>query len=133
VFAPTWGWAPRSSRIRPDGSDLHQLTELDGNATHPDWSPDGTRIAFLLEDQGIYVMNADGSDLHQVVTAGRNALVHARRTALVYECSLNCDGGADGILPDARRRFGRAGRAAIDEPFVDNGDSDPQVSPTVER
>jgi Tol biopolymer transport system component len=42
--------------IKPNGSGLQQLTELDGNAFHPDWSPDGTRIVFWLEDQAIYFM-----------------------------------------------------------------------------
>jgi TolB protein len=36
----------------------------------PEWSPDGTRLAFSSTDEiqwNIYVMNADGSDLHTVV------------------------------------------------------------------
>lgn len=37
------------------------------------WSPDGTRIAFSLEDEpGIYVMDADGSDLRQISDVGRD-------------------------------------------------------------
>ena len=34
--------------IEPNGTGLRQLTHLDGNATSPHWSPDGTRIVFEL-------------------------------------------------------------------------------------
>jgi Tol biopolymer transport system component len=51
---------------RPDGSGLHQiLTDMAGSEIHPDWSPDGQRIAFVRftpEDQSeLWVVNADGS------------------------------------------------------------------------
>ena len=49
-----------------DGSNEIQLTSVPGQDSQPDWSPDGTRIAFSgLRDGNyeIYVMNADGSDL----------------------------------------------------------------------
>jgi Tol biopolymer transport system component len=50
---------------RPDGSGLHQiLTGMAGSEIHPDWSPDGQRIAFVRftpEDQSeLWVVNADG-------------------------------------------------------------------------
>jgi serine/threonine protein kinase len=50
--------------MRPDGSDLRQLTFGPGNKTQPRWSPDGKRIAFVSDVDGnkeIYIMNADGS------------------------------------------------------------------------
>src|SRR5262245_49442456 len=49
--------------IQPDGSGLTQLTSVDGSVGSPDWSPDGTRIAFGVEDAGLYVMDADGGGL----------------------------------------------------------------------
>ncbi|MEO8293325.1 MAG: hypothetical protein ABI635_09315 [Actinomycetota bacterium] len=54
--------------VRPDGSDLTQLTDDDTYEHYASWSPDGTRIAFARSrgydnvDYGsdIYVMDADG-------------------------------------------------------------------------
>ena len=55
--------------MRATGADQRDLT----NSPAPDlmpgsWSPDGTRIAFSVFQDGIYVINADGSGrrrLHQ--------------------------------------------------------------------
>ena len=52
---------------------LQRLTHLDGNAIAPDWSPDGTRIVFWLEDQALYVMNRHGGGLHEVTSSGGQA------------------------------------------------------------
>ncbi len=53
-----------------DGSDVVPLTfggEFKGQV--PDWSPDGSRIAFAAGDPGdIFVMNADGTDQHVIVS-----------------------------------------------------------------
>jgi Tol biopolymer transport system component len=49
--------------VRPNGHDLRQITQLDGDATAPDWSPDGRRIAFAFNDCSIAIMDADGSDV----------------------------------------------------------------------
>jgi Tol biopolymer transport system component len=54
--------------VRPDGTHLRQLTHVSGNAEHPDWSPDGTKIVFELgteEGCNVVLMRANGS--HQVV------------------------------------------------------------------
>jgi Tol biopolymer transport system component len=52
--------------VRPNGHGLRQITHVDGDAVRPDWSPDGSRIAFELgtADSGsVAIMNADGSDM----------------------------------------------------------------------
>jgi dipeptidyl aminopeptidase/acylaminoacyl peptidase len=48
------------------------LTDLAGGAGEPTWSPDGRRIAFVsplrgASDADIFVMSADGSNIHRLV------------------------------------------------------------------
>lgn len=60
-------------RINVDGSDERRLVETEFSTTHPDWSPDGTRISFDTEYnlQGdIYIVNSDGSNLQLLVEDG---------------------------------------------------------------
>ena len=35
--------------VRPNGRDLRQITSVEGDAVHPDWSPDGRTIVFELD------------------------------------------------------------------------------------
>jgi TolB protein len=52
--------------MRPDGSDLTQLTRTQDDEESPAWSPDGTHIAFSTDRDGnyeIYTMKADGTEL----------------------------------------------------------------------
>ena len=59
--------------INPDGTDEKRLTWTFGLEQLPAWSPDGSRIAYTAPgDNGgtrIWVMNADGSDQHQLSPA----------------------------------------------------------------
>lgn len=60
--------------IRPDGTGLRQVSVHPGGryfAFEPDWSPDGTRIAFSMYvvragQDDIYTTDPDGTDLYQV-------------------------------------------------------------------
>jgi len=49
-----------------DGSGMSQLTDLVWNSGNPDWSPDGTKLSFDSNQDGllsaVWVMNADGSN-----------------------------------------------------------------------
>ncbi|MBA3074444.1 MAG: DUF5050 domain-containing protein, partial [Anaerolineae bacterium] len=59
-------------RMDPDGSNQVNLTNDPADDFDPVWSPDGSQIAFVSNrenetpGQFIYVMNADGSELHQL-------------------------------------------------------------------
>ena len=48
--------------VRPNGHGLRQITHVDGEALNPDWSPDGSQIAFALNECSVAIMNADGTD-----------------------------------------------------------------------
>ncbi len=52
----------------------HNLTHSPYNDLTPAWSPDGSQIAYISEtpdnmNSGLYLMNADGSDPHQISNA----------------------------------------------------------------
>jgi Tol biopolymer transport system component len=49
--------------VRPNGHDLRRITHVDGDATAPDWSPDGRRIAFAVDDCSVAIMDADGNNV----------------------------------------------------------------------
>ncbi len=63
----------RIATIGIDGTGLHVITDTPSTALMPDWSPDGSRIAFQADgDNGsvdIYTMNADGTDVQVVVSS----------------------------------------------------------------
>jgi len=55
--------------MHADGTGRTQLTTHPSRDENPDWSPDGTQIAFYTERTGngqIYVMNADGTKQRRV-------------------------------------------------------------------
>ena len=58
----------------PDGTGLHKLTRTPSGTYdfNPDWSPDGTKVAFERDTPdggGIFTVNADGSRLRQITFA----------------------------------------------------------------
>lgn len=58
---------------RTDGSDRHQLVaDLAGTEIHPDWSPDGGRIAFVrftpTDQSELWVVNVDGSGAERLAS-----------------------------------------------------------------
>jgi Tol biopolymer transport system component len=52
--------------VRPNGHDLFQVTHVDGEATTPDWSPDGRWLAFSLNECNVARIHADGTEMRVV-------------------------------------------------------------------
>jgi hypothetical protein len=51
---------------KPDGSDSQRLTLNFDTETQPTWSPDGSQIAYVVNND-VWVMDANGDNQHQVV------------------------------------------------------------------
>jgi Tol biopolymer transport system component len=61
-----WDQQAHLRLIRPDGRDMHLLLPDESQEQlHPDWSPDGARIAFEMGDE-IWAAAADGTDPHRL-------------------------------------------------------------------
>jgi len=56
--------------INPDGSGRKQITSGNGGDNEPEWSPDGSKIAFVRSDTTgttrVYTMNSDGSGISKL-------------------------------------------------------------------
>lgn len=93
-------------KIRPDGSDLQQLTEADNDVRYPIWSPDGTRMAITVigktADAGhVYVFDPNRPWREQTPDE-LPPLADPRVLFVVNSWS-----------PDAERLVGRRGRAVM--------------------
>jgi TolB protein len=55
------------------GGEGTQLTNGTGNESAPNWSPDGTRVAFLA-DSALHVVSADGDDATRLSELTGNVL-----------------------------------------------------------
>ena len=82
-------WEPEHGQglylMRPDGSDAHEIaTELPGDAFHPDWSPDGKRIALDLgtDEHEIWVVDADGTNAAAIVPRSTDCAISCGDVAL---------------------------------------------------
>jgi Tol biopolymer transport system component len=144
AFAGDTGSGAEIYTMKADGTDLRRLTHLHGFASTPDWSPDGTRIVFYLAEApdkdivGIYIMNADGSDLHQVTTrevipyGGDLAAFTRDGEHLVYGCQgwdTDKCGGRSRISLMRDDGSDAPGLFLSANPFHAEGDTNPEVSP----
>ncbi len=62
--------------IDADGQGLHQISPTTLAAESPEWSPDGTRIAFVSrtgQQQDIYTFRPDGSDVLRLTSDGASS------------------------------------------------------------
>jgi TolB protein len=71
-------WKREIYTLRPDGSDVRQVSPAGGNSQGPSFSPDGQWIAFTayfdafndIHGCEIYVVRVDGSDLRRLTSNG---------------------------------------------------------------
>jgi Tol biopolymer transport system component len=90
--------------MRPDGTDVLRLTQLDPSLERPQWSPDGTKIVFQMDkpdtDCGfIEVMDYDGSNLVDITpdryvprgcTGGPSFTPNGHRIVFAAEACARC-------------------------------------------
>jgi len=61
--------------MRPDGSELHEVTKTAGNSGFPSWSPDGKRIVYRFwseSEYGLRIMNLDDGSTKQLTSGFDN-------------------------------------------------------------
>jgi Tol biopolymer transport system component len=80
--------------IDASGRNLHWLTHLRGFSNDPSWSPNGKQMVFdhkltAGDDEQVYVMNADGSNVHVAFTRP----LHGELFALGWEPKWSPNGG----------------------------------------
>jgi dipeptidyl aminopeptidase/acylaminoacyl peptidase len=66
AFQADTGGGNQIYTVRPNGHDLFQVTHVDGEATTPDWSPDGHWIAFSLNECTVAMIHPDGKGMRVV-------------------------------------------------------------------
>jgi len=105
--------------MKQNGKHKQRVTHLGGGATFPDFSPDGSTLAFNARPAGaanadIYAIDADGSDLVQLTNAagndrypawspdGTRIVFESERTGVNQVWIMNADGSAQTPSPAAR-------------------------------
>jgi len=89
-------WPPSGAEeiyvVNVDGSDYRRITYANEGFTYPDWSPDGRKLAFTKGNWRIWVMDADGGNLHEIpIDEAVNASHPAWSpdgTRIAFSCSL---------------------------------------------
>lgn len=100
-FSPDGNWITFSDqriwKIKVNGDSLTQLvSDEEGEAFFPDWSPDGSKIAFdigLGPKKGIYLMDPDGANQQRAID-GRDPAWSPEGSRLYYT------GWTDSIVTD---------------------------------
>jgi Tol biopolymer transport system component len=135
LFHADTGSGAQLYTIKPNGTDLRQLTHVSGaEAVNAEWSPDGRRIAFELAAEthaSVVIMNADGTGIRDLTPPRFRSGFHQPAFTpdghhLVAEVCIDQPTG-DGIF--IMRDDGTGLRRLTANPFPAECDSDPNVSP----
>lgn len=124
VFAPSSAFGGGIWVVSPNGS----MSMLDSSQydNHPSISYDGSKIVFdryepATKSADIYSVNADGSDLHEIVSGGANVLsvpvISPDGSSIAYWCGLpsyNPENTGCGPLTDGSYRYDGVMRVNID-------------------
>jgi Tol biopolymer transport system component len=73
VFQADTGTGYELYTIRPNGKDLRQVTNVEGDAVLADWSPDGRQIVYEHGSEDfarVEIMNTDGSNVRDLTGTG---------------------------------------------------------------
>lgn len=112
--------------VRPDGSNVRQITTVQGDAVHADWAPNGRKLVFEFAGEthaGIALINPDGSGLRDLTPTGIQG-----QPAFTPDGRHIVFGADDGIA--IMRTDGTGRRQLTQTPFPGVGsDDDPNVSP----
>jgi Tol biopolymer transport system component len=121
--------------VEADGTAERRLTNVNGDAVHPDWSPDGQRIAFEFDHKhatkpycSIALMNADGSGLTDLAAGPRGCDNQPSFTPDGQHIVFVHYDEAKDVERIALMNLDGSGRHDIRSPWR-NGVTDPNVSP----
>ncbi len=67
-----------------DGGNVRRLTFHPEVDAFPAWSPDSRKMAFVRGLQGIFVMNADGTDPHRIIESGEDPVWSPDGTRIAF-------------------------------------------------
>jgi len=132
VFSQDTGAGVQLFTMRSDGSGVRQVTNVDGDAVAPDWSPDGGWIVFELDDAdhaGIAIIRSDGSGLRDLTPTGLQSqpVFTPDGRSIVFDRFMPSTGD-DSVW--TMRSDGSGQRRLTRNPFPgQGGDTDPNVSP----
>ncbi|MCH8802429.1 MAG: PD40 domain-containing protein [Chloroflexi bacterium] len=91
------GWTTGIQTVGLLGSQVRTVVE-DNFADFPDWSPDGSQVAFNranVTEGGVFVMNADGSNIKTLGVVGYFADWSPDGTKILYHSNPDVDGNRD--------------------------------------